>query len=358
MLKIPNRDWKYRAWIDFIISHKEEVFESHKDKMLKIYYIHSTQEAKNNLVQERQSSSQGQFVKILMNYKDPKTYQDKFTEYWMFEKEKGLLMFFTPSTKDGYERTLHNKIERSLGLHEMWIKPTTYKNIRKFLINEKEAGIVKFLADRQKNDDSPQQAREKSGRHILYRASNPLDGINRLNEMEYHLGITAHSIDFLIEDVKMQITDMGLFHLKTLTKKSFELMEEIIDQIVAEEREMRLTAQSIYFNPQKATDSDFILDAGEIMMEKELDSELANQIIKSFTNFRFINHQIAAGSLIFHSDVVDKHKGSVFSIDATDKTITLIPRYRTTFETFLKFYKAVVSSIDDNAKWGMLSGVH
>ena len=154
-LQLPSRKWSFNEWVDYVIGRKNEVFSSKKDTKLKVYFVHSNDSAKKELLTQQFTREEGDFTVITMSYHESATKVKKDTEYWMHEKEPGLLMFFTASTKEGYEKTLRDKIGSLAGLHEMWIKPTTFKKITKNLINEKECGIIKFLADRRRYDDTP-----------------------------------------------------------------------------------------------------------------------------------------------------------------------------------------------------------
>lgn len=360
-LQLPDRNWEYDEWVTYVIENKDEVFGSKKGKMLKVYYVHSSDEARDLLLSGQLTRKQGHFTVISMEYKESASGRAKKTEYWMHEKEPGLLMFFTAATKEGYEETLRYKIEHSLGLHEMWIKPNTFESIKKFLTKERGCGIAKFLADRKKDDPTSQQVKERAERHIQYRTNNYKDGVNRLEEMQYHLGVTPRSIDYVIDGSKVQITNEGLFHLKTVNEKSFDLMRDVMEKIREEEKVMRETAKSLKFNPvlpdSQNKASGGILESGKITLEEELDINSAKLMVKQFKRFAFVETKIAPGSLIFSSNVVDRKKGSVFAISATEKSIFLIPKYKVTFETFLEFYKDVVELIDKKATWNKLSDV-
>ena len=55
-----------------------------------------------------------------MEYMESVTGFKKFSQYWMHELEPGLLIFFTSSTKEGYEKTMNKLIRRTQGLHEIF----------------------------------------------------------------------------------------------------------------------------------------------------------------------------------------------------------------------------------------------
>jgi hypothetical protein len=353
-LKIPDSDWKYKDWIDYIIENNVEVFGSKNDNMLKVYYVHSNDRAKKIL--ENKSTKQGQFHIVSMNYRESKTGKSKETEYWMHELEPGLLTFFTSSTREGYEKTLKQKIRNSLGLHEMWIKPDTFRKIRNDLIHNKDCGIIKFLADRKRRDPIPQNVTENAERHIQYRTDNPNDGISRMYELEHNLGMTPRSIDYVFNGNRLQITHEGLFHVKDVTLESFALMSYVMEMIRGEAKSMRDIAQGLTFNNLSSEHlEDWKLESGKIILSDDLDSSASKQIVRQFGGFLFVEPKINAEPVFFYSDVIDSYKGSIFALNGSRRELILIPKFKVTFETFIEFYREVVEVIDEKATWARLS---
>lgn len=356
VLNIPDSEWNYKEWIKHVIENKKDVLGSKNDNMLKIYYFHSNQAAKQEL--EKNAKKQGQFHIVSMNYNESATKNNKNTEYWMHELEPGLLMFFTSSTKEGYEKTLQQKIRKIFGLHEMWIKPDTFKRIRKDLINNKECGITKFIGYRRKYDTNPHQAKEEAERRVHYFTDNPIDGILRLDEMEYHLGIMPKTIEYMLHSDKVEITNEGLFVLKTITQESFNLVDYVLEKIRMEEKDMREVAQGLKIEQQNIKKNTYlVLESGRIELTEDFDENSAREIIKIFRDFAFIEPKIGVGPVLFYSDVVDKNKGSVFAINGYQKDLILIPKFEVTFETFISFYREIVERIDEKAILTKLSDI-
>lgn len=358
-LQLPVKEWKYNEWVDYIIENKKEVFGDRKERNLKVYYVHCTDEARNRL--KENSLQRGEFNVISMQYQESASRSRKSSEYWMHEKEPGLLMFFTASTKEGYEKTLKNTIDRSFGLHEMWIKPDTFDRIIAHLTSNKDCGIAKFIASRTKEDILKSRVSEEARRHVQYRTSNLKDGINRLEDFRHSLGVRPHSINFVSNGHTIQITDLGLFHLKSVTRDTFALMDEVLEMVRDEEKDMRTFAQALKFVKTSTNSDPFesVLESGKISLGIELDINQANEIIDKFqSRFAFIDPNIERnGSLMFYSTLVDRQKGSVFNISANKNSILLIPKYRITFETFITFYKYVVEQVDPKATWAKLSEI-
>jgi hypothetical protein len=351
-MDIPEKDWQYRDWIEYIIENRQKVFSSKKENMLKIYYIHANERSIRYLLQN--SKKFGEFYVITIDYQPSTTKLKIPAEYWIHQKEPGLLMLFTSSTQEGYEKTLKNKLKKVFGLYKMWIKPETFKKVRQDLIENKDCGIVKFYAERKRYDSQVKSyVKENADRWIHYRTSNKEDGIKRLKEMEYHLGVSVKSIDYVYQKSRIQITTEGLFHLKNINEKAFELMDYVIEKIREEENQMRKITQSIDLQIEKNNNvENYLINPGKIEFNEEQDEESTNELISKLnTNFIFVEPKIInSDPILLMSEVIDKNKGTIFSINAFKNTIVLMPKYHITFESFLEFYKLVVEKVDENAR--------
>jgi hypothetical protein len=73
------------------------------------------------------------------------------------------------------------------------------------------------------------------------------------------------------------------------------------------------------------------------------------------TEFSFIDTSIREGSFSFSATVVDDIKGTVFGLSGSTDRMILVPMHRTTFESFIRFYKLVIESLDEEAKFDVLS---
>jgi hypothetical protein len=66
--------------------------------------------------------------------------------------------------------------------------------------------------------------------------------------------------------------------------------------------------------------------------------------------FSFVDTYVKEGPFFFSATVVDENKGTVFGLSGIENEIALIPKHRTTFETFIKFYNAISDNFDETAQ--------
>jgi hypothetical protein len=71
--------------------------------------------------------------------------------------------------------------------------------------------------------------------------------------------------------------------------------------------------------------------------------------------FSFIDTYISDDASSFSATVVDDEKGTVFGLSANNGEMVLIPKHRTTFESFVRFYESIVEDFDVTASLATFS---
>ncbi|MDE2589588.1 MAG: hypothetical protein KGL95_07980 [Patescibacteria group bacterium] len=272
----------------------------------------------------------------------------------MSQDEPDLFCFFTSSTREGYEKTLRKIIQRTRGMSEMWIRPAIFEKIKDFVIDNYDAKIEGFLSISSLKEEEEARVRPNIKRRIHYRGKDGLDSIKELKEW---YGVSPVSIDFVVNNFKFQITNEGLFTLKNVNETTFDIVDSILELIRREQIEQKDTAVSLKFEHDDDITKGASIESGEIMLPNlTLDVGSAKLLMDTVgSQFAFLDTYISAGSLDFSATVIDRHKGSMFDISADESKIVLIPRYQTTYESFLTFYRKVVETLDRKATFQLYS---
>jgi hypothetical protein len=74
------------------------------------------------------------------------------------------------------------------------------------------------------------------------------------------------------------------------------------------------------------------------------------------TNFTLLNPILAHGSLLLDATIVDEKKKSIFSISTGSDKMIIAPRYNVSFDSFLRFFQAIVERIDPEAICSTVEG--
>jgi hypothetical protein len=188
------------------------------------------------------------------------------------------------------------------------------------------------------------------------------------------------SIDIRIQDWKMQINRNGLFIIRQVNRKTFGILQELIERIVAEQVRIRNTSEKFGVHTKSIfAGNEQIriprITAGKITLPKTILSQLMinrlfhpsdfydigeseredEEIEQIEKEFSFVDTYVKEGPLVFAATVVDEDKGTVFGVSGSDREMTIIPKHRTTFESFIRFYDLVTVSLDYDANLTLFS---
>jgi len=348
MLKIPPQKWKFSEFTNYIIKNSNRVFEGPRRRWLKMYYVYMDNNALSTLKQSLSPINQGDLLKFEMIYKESISQKRKHVPYFMANIEPGLCCFFTSSTKEGYQKTLRKRIERTRGMSEMWMRPSIFEKVKDFVVNEYGTKIKGYTSVSSSGDEEEGRLRPHIKRKIHYRGD---DAIDTMSELKSWYGVSPISIDFKHKKSHFQITNEGLFTLKNPNEVTFNIVQDVMELIREEQIKQKDIASKLEFKTIENKKSIAVVEAGKIILPSAgLNIESVNLLMERyFANFSFIDTTNLDDSLDFSTTVIDKHKGSIFDVSASENSIVLIPRYEVTYESFLSFYRNVVENFDKKA---------
>ena len=344
-MNIPNKKWNVNEFKEYIAENSKDVFEGPRRRWLKMYYVYINDKALEKL-QKSEPSTQGDLLKFQLAYTESASQRTKQAPFFMEMIEPGLACFYTSSTKEGYEKTLRKRVQRTRGMSEMWMRPVIFEKVKDFVVNKYDANIKAFLSLSSRDEEEKARVRPYVKRRIHYRGE---DGLDSMQELKTWYGVSPVSIDFKIKGNVFQITHEGLFTFKTPNEQSFEIASEVMELIRSEQIKQKDTAIQLKYDVTPKLGA--TIEAGVIKLPtNELIQDSAEILINQFSgNFSFTDTCFAEDAVDFSATVVDRHKGSIFDLTMSDKKLVLVPRFDSTYESFLTFYRHVVEVFDRKA---------
>lgn len=346
---IPDKSWKFSEFREYLLKNSRNILGGPKRRWLKMYYVYIDENALATLKSTMKPKMLGDLLKFDFEYTQAVSQDSKRVPFYMVQLEPGLFCFYTSSTREGYEKTLRRIIRRTRGMAQMWIRPEIFENIKDFVIKHDKTKIEGFLSLSSRNEQVEARVRPFVKRRIRYRGS---DGNDAVNELKSWYGVSPVSLDFIHKKSKFQITHEGLFTLKHFDKNVFEILDETIELIREEQIKQKDIALKLKFETS-TTDNikTAYLESGKIHFKTiHFEDEDAHTMISKFaSNFAFIDIYSKQDVSDFSATVVDKNKGSVFDISIDESNIIIVPKFQTTYETFLNFYREVVETFDHKA---------
>ena len=345
------------------MEHGDEVFS--KDmKRLKCYLLYIDRNWKK-IFRDAGPVEMGDMMEI--SFLD----NDKAVSFYAYEWSPGIIMMFASSTQDEYERTLWNFMQDKVGVSQLWIKPTVLEDLKNYLVSTHEAQIYRFIARRHKFWKTPARIRPDENRRISYSGE---DAFRFLKEVQELYGVIPSSIDMRIGDSKLQINRSGLFVVRRINLKSIGILMEMVGRVVDQQITLRNTSEKFnvatkevtlgnkHFRVPQVVAGKIVLPGVRLsgvmisrMFGHEYDPENSQREDNEDdydiqADFSFVDTFVREGPFVFSATVVDETKGTVFGLSGIENEIALIPKHRTTFESFIKFYNFITEEFDQEAK--------
>ncbi len=272
--------------------------------------------------------------------------------FYALEYEPGLILVFSTATQEDYETALEKRIDETPGLAKMWVRPDMFEGVWRGVLDRFGGRVYWFISRRSANDSTPAELRPGYARRLNYSGE---DATDTMRELLSIYGVLPESLKIQASDeLKVQITNEGLFAAQHPTRTAIEILRFFVESVKDRVLALKATSESLRFGVQTVYDGGgprvATVDAGEILLEgRSLDQVLVDSMLENFEGFSFLDTHTEQGSLSFVATVVDRQKGTVFEVSASEDGIRMIPKYNASFESFLSFYRAVVEWIDDKA---------
>jgi hypothetical protein len=361
-LDIPSGRYTLDGFIDYIVNNPDKVFADRK--WLKSHLLYAIDDWQK-LFKDYQLEQMGDIWRFTI-------IGEKTTSvYYAYQWNKGLLMCVTASTKEDYEDTLLKFIQSHRGISEAWIKPDLFEKMKDFFVSKYDAVIYRFISKRSRYSNVPVKVgRPEFNRRISYSGE---DAEAVLKETQVLYGTIPTSIDFRIGSDKIQLNRNGLAVVRNVNRDTTRMLLEVIERIINEEMLILQTSEKFKQTTTRIGMGDAQMEiptfiAGKIMLpnssfteqkirmlldEQKNEAEIGKteevEDMDFSSSFSFIDTYVSNDANSFSATVVDETKGSTFGMSGDFREIVLVPKHRTTFESFIGFYEKIVENFDQTA---------
>ena len=351
-----SRSFSFESFLEHLAENVNNVFqESGQRNWLKIDLV----TAKDNwqqLFQDYKMETQGEVYYLQMPA------HNRPIEYYIYEIKDGLLMFISLSKREEYNATLKQFIKHAHGMTNMWFPLKSFKSTIDFIISHHSAKIYSFRARRPLSSEYPSKIREDVSRSIRYSGRDADQSLSELGEI---YGVLPTTVDFKIQSAKIRITNTGFILIRNINLKILRIVDEIIDQAIAEPIRLRNISQQVLYTSESKWHEFTIskLMSGKIIFNVNLDILPILQLFRNpdddsvsraeedmeLPKFSFIATNISEKPLSYSATVVDEDKGTVFGISGNSNHLILVPKHKTAFESFINFYRLINETIDESS---------
>lgn len=364
---INEGKYTLKSFCNHLIENSNNLFEDVLRNQLKIILLLTeTDNWKDYFIRDeiegcfKETSEMGDITKLEKEYLDSRG-DTKIADYYATYYNNSILILFTAVTEEGIEKTLNPIVEKRPGICKMYIYPQNFEGIKDFILSNKEnANILSFKAFRKPDVIKGEIRPEITDREISYKGR---DGKETLKEFRKYYGVIPTRMEFEIENCHLKIEDDGRFLIYTINEDTFNLIFELVELILIEILNIKNISQKIRFKLIKKQSGELELEipeinAGEISLSYKINASIVEDMIENIKTFSFVDVSIKEGSLSFSISVIDEFKQSVFNLSGSEDTIVIIPKYKSYFDSFMRFYHYFTENIDENSVLSLYSDVN
>lgn len=352
-MEVEEKEFTRDEFKKYLIDHSDEILSADpRKRWLKVYcLLVSGEDWKNKLFAGAELKKIGDIYKVSKK----RVEENKKEQYYVEEYCPGLILIYNTATDENYERHIGDVIDHNIGTTRMWMKPDIFDILWKGILSETGGFVYRFASRRSSIESISCKLRPEYTRRVNYTGN---DGTQTLAEFEELYGVSVESVYMQIDtNLKIHVTNDGLFSSQQISSLALDTFLKYLEEIKDDILEMKDISQALKF---EVNEDDIIktllVEPGVIKLkEMEMDKVLSQQMIKSLEGFSFVNVHEEIGSFSLIATVIDEIKGSIFDIDASNSEILIVPKFRVTFESFIKFYRGIVEAIDENADFSLIN---
>ena len=286
---------------------------------------------------------------------------DKVAEYYVYEIKEGILVVLSMSNRDEYKSTLQSFIKKTRGINPAWIPANSFRETIDFIQSNYRSKIYSFTSRRSIHSKHSAKIRGDFNRSMRYSGNDADDAINELKEL---YGVTPTIVDFNIESKKIRITNDGFILIRKFNLRLLHMVVEIIDRAISDSIELRKISKQISYQEKETWNSFDVtkLISGKIVFNGNPDTMLISRLFKDYNDidlntdkntelpkFSFINSNLSEKPLNYSAIAVDEEKGIIFGISGNSKQLVLVPKHKTSFESFINFYRLINETVDESS---------
>lgn len=355
-MHIPEGEYNLKEFCRVIIDSPESVLSGYHGKRVKSFLYLSDNGWKDYLDEHYEIEDFGQITKFVGEYRNRKGTEQP-AEFYVGEYEDDLQMVVTAETEEAIRQALLPVAEHSNCLSPMPIMTEDFQTMNEIVLGRYDDMRISEFKSKRVPSLAKARIRPDVDREIEYKG---IDGRERLDEFRDEYGVVPTRIQYEHENVSLRIDTSGKFTLETVNEESFNILFDLLNEVVVNVLELLDVANSIKFEKREVMPGNLKLQvpevtSGEIRFDQQVTLMQAENLIRGTKNSEDLNFSFSdvtkqAGSLDFSAQVADENRDSLFNISATEESMRIVPTHNCSFPSLVEFYLAVIQLLDGGAK--------
>jgi len=340
-----------------VIDHTESTFEQYHVKHLKFYFYIADEDWSSNFPDRYETQDYGEMTKVSAEYTNRFGAEDR-ADFFIgpYGDESEIITILTAETQEAVDQALLPMLGRRDDISLMPIMLEDFQRMNELVLEHNEVRITEFKSERVP-DLAEAEIRPSVQRSIEYKGR---DGKEAIEELRSGYGVVPVRIQYEHQNLSLKIDSRGKFTLKKMNSKNFDLLFELVEEVIENVLELKEITQEIRFTEEEVESGNLSItvpkvEAGEVTFDREFTRVLAEDFVEGTRNrdrvdFSFTDVTMQAGSLDFSAQVVDENRNSFFNISATADEMRIVPETNCSFPSLIEFYFCVLQLVDGSAE--------
>jgi len=357
-MKIEPDDYTLKELCQEVIDHPEEAFEPYHINQLKFYFYIAEDNWSAEFSDRFETQDYGDMTRVSTKYTNRMGYEDR-ADFFIgpYEDDDEIIAVLTAETQEAIDQVLLPSLNSRNDLSLMPIMLEDFQRMNEIVLERHEnVRITEFKSERVR-DMADADIRPTVDRSIEYKGR---DGREAIEELRSSYGVVPVRIQYEQQDLGLKIDSAGKFTLKKIRLANFDLLFELVEEVIENVLDLKDLTQKIRFTEEEVKSGNLSItvpniEAGEIAFDREFTRVMAEDFVEGTINrdrvdFSFTDVKMQAGSLDFSAQVVDERRDSFFNISATSEEMRIVPERSCSFPSLVEFYFCILQLVDGRAE--------
>jgi len=355
-MHIPEGQYNLKEFCRVIFDSPERVLDGYHGQRIKSFLYLSDDGWRDYLDDHYETEELGGITKFVGEYRNRKGAEQP-AKFYVGQYKDDLQMVLTAETEEAIRQALRPVSEYSDSLSPMPIMTEDFQTMNEIVLSTYDDMRISEFKSKRVPSLADARTRPDVDREIEYKGA---DGRDRLDEFRDEYGVVPTRIQYEHENVSIRIDTSGKFTLESVNKESFNILFDLLSEVVVNVLELLDVANQIKFEKREVVPGNLKVQvpevsSGEIDFDQQVSLMQAENFIKGTKNsddlnFSFTDVTKQAGSLDFSAQVTDENRGSLFNVSATEESMRIVPKHDCSFPSLVEFYLAVIQLLDGGAE--------
>lgn len=355
-MHIPEGQYDLKEFCRVIFDSPDSVLAGYHGQRIKSFLYLSEDGWRDYLDEHYETEELGGITKFVGEYRNRKGAEQP-AKFYVGKYKDDLQMVVTAETEEAIRQALRPVSEHSDCLSPMPIMAEDFQTMNEIVLSSYEDMRISEFKSKRVPSLADARTRPDVDREIEYKG---IDGRDRLDEFREEYGVVPTRIQYEHQNVSIRIDTSGKFTLETVNQESFNILFELLSEVVVNVLELLDVANQIKFEKREVEPGNVKLEVPEVSSgEIDFDHPVTLMQAESFIsatrdsddlNFSFADVTKEAGSLDFSAQVTDENRGSLFNVSATEQSMRIVPKHDCSFPSLIEFFLAVIQLLDGGAK--------